>query len=324
MSDLYRAFLELPGTAAINKFTAVLVASSRRDFLAKTPEGSPVFLLHDTGPVRYIVTRKFRYLSTEFHATCQVQTGDEAIEGQFALVACDPAAPELYELFIRCVGAAVENLSAHRATDELVAWADALTELFRVLSEPSTREVSGFWSELWVIANCGNPARALEMWHDDVFETFDFSTALTRVEVKSTTLSSRSHHFALQQLTVPAGGVGFVVSLMLQPLAGGVGILDLARRIEDLLVATALKAKLWKGVTEALGKDFSESLDRRFDPAFAQTHAVIYEMSDVPKMEEPSDPRITGVRFTVDLSSVQSSLAGTFTANLQTLFRNPS
>jgi hypothetical protein len=320
MTSLYERFLDLPDPTPSNNFSAIPLAHGSNDFLAKSSDGAPIFLLFDTGPARYIVGRKLKHFSTEFHATCRVQSGETIVDGQFALVACDSASTELYELFVRCVSAAVEDLPPFRATSELESWVNSLTDLFRALAEPSTRETSGFWAELWVIANSGNPSSAIEMWHEDAFERFDFSAPKTSVEVKSTVRETRSHEFALEQLDPPLGGSGYIISLMLRPITGGVGVLDLAEAIESKLIAASHKAKLWGCINAALGKDFGRSLDKRFDPVFTENRCIIYNMADVPRIQQLVDSRITNVHFTVDLSSVASSLEGTPTANLKTLF----
>ncbi|MFZ6644023.1 hypothetical protein ACO0LL_30185 [Undibacterium sp. TC4M20W] len=85
--------------------------------------------------------------------------------------------------------------------------------------------------------------------------------------------------------------------------------------------APHLKTKLWKGVTKALGKDFSDNLDRKFDLSFAERNLVVYDMFDVPKVEQTNDSRISAVRFTVDLSAVRSSIEGIPLSNLKAIFR---
>ena len=110
--------------------------------------------------------------------------------------------------------------------------------------------------------------------------------------------------------------------MKLQPLTGGVSILELAEEIEATLATSqSLKSKLWRGVTKALGEDFSDKLDKRFDPSFAERHLVVYNMADVPKVEKPSDPRISAIRFSVDLSTVSSSIAGKPMSNLKIAFQ---
>ena len=115
----------------------------------------------------------------------------------------------------------------------------------------------------------------------------------------------------MEQLEPPAEGVGLVASLLLQPLTGGLGVLDLARRIEEAAPGDAkLRLKLWQNIAAALGTDFSAGLDRQFDVFFADRNLAVYSMSDIPRPERPTDPRVTGVRFVVELATVTTSLEG--------------
>jgi hypothetical protein len=215
----------------------------------------------------------------------------------------------LHELFVRCVAAATEELPELSSTNDIEQCLLGLRDLFRAFSGPGNREVAGLWAELFVIARSGDIPLAITRWHNDPLDRYDFSGGSLYLEVKSTTRSIRAQSFSLEQLVPPKDGDGLVASLLLQPLTGGIGILDLARRIDTAIEGKAkLRVKLWRNVALAVGSDFCESLDRAFDESFADRHVVVYAMSDVPRPDFPLDPRITAVRFTVDLSDVRSSL----------------
>ena len=237
------------------------------------------------------------------------------------MVWCDAAAPELHELFVRCVGAAIEELPESCGTRELESCISQLRDLFRALAQPSSREISGLWSELFVISRCGNSLSALSLWHEDQFDRFDFSSSTLHIEIKSTVRGLRAHEFALEQLQQPVGGAGFVVSMVLQPLTGGISVLDLAREIEaEVAGFPRLKQKLWENVAKTLGADFSDKLDKRFDRTFAERNSTVYSMNDIPRPETPSDPRITALRFVSDLTAVSSSLPDAPVENLMRIF----
>jgi hypothetical protein len=145
------------------------------------------------------------------------------------------------------------------------------------------------------------------MWHEDKFERFDFSSMSTRLEVKSTISRVRAHEFGLEQLEPPKDGAGYVVSLLLQPITGGVGVLDLAKNIEVAInKSPQLKVKLWANIAQALGSDFSKKIDKCFDLTYATKNLAIYTIVDIPKPEHPLDIRVTSLRFVSDLSSVPS------------------
>lgn len=303
------------------EFEAIPLSATRKDFLAKTDDGAPVFLLHDSSAAKYNPGINFRYLSAQFHTTCRVRTNFVDVEDQFCLVWCDAAAPELHELFVRCVGAAIEELPESCGTRELESCISQLRDLFRALAQPSSREISGLWSELFVISRCGNSLSALSLWHEDQFDRFDFSSSTLHIEIKSTVRGLRAHEFALEQLQQPVGGAGFVVSMVLQPLTGGISVIDLAREIEaEVAGFPRLKQKLWENVAKTLGADFSDKLDKRFDRTFAERNLTVYSMNDIPRPETPSDPRITALRFVSDLTVVSSSLPDAPVENLMRIF----
>ncbi|QGZ53534.1 PD-(D/E)XK motif protein [Paraburkholderia acidiphila] len=319
--SLITTFRALPPAPSAVDFTAFPLPGGRTDFLAKASDGGPVFLLQDSSPTIYSPAIELKYVSVQFHSTCRVTTGGGAIENQFAVVSCDASVPELHEVFIRCLAAAVEQLPVVAGTSDLQHCVRSLLDLFRALSRPSSREVTGLWAELFIIAKSKNVAQALRAWHADQFERFDFSWPSGCLEVKATANELRQHEFALEQLQSPLGGSGYVASVLLQAQGGGVGVIDLGNEIEaSVATEPGLRQKLWENVAASLGDDFSERLDRTFDASYAARNLAVYAMGDIPALQQPSDPRITAVRFRTDLSTVTSSLAGSARSVLDTLF----
>lgn len=309
--SLFVQFQALPSAPSATDFSAFALPGTRGDFLAKAGDGGPVFLLKDSSPATYSPAIELRHVSVQFHSTCRVTTGLGAVEGQFAVIKCDAGVPELHEVFIRCLAAAVEQLPLNATTSDLQRCLQSLLDLFRALGRPSNNEVTGLWAELFVIAKSKDIAHALSAWRADQFERFDFSWPSGCLEVKATLKDLRQHDFALEQLNSPLGGKGYVVSVLLQALSGGVGVVDLANEIEaNVSNEPQLRQKLWESIAAALGSDFSERLDRRFDPSYAERSLAVYAMGDVPAPEWPSDPRITAVRFRADLSNVITSFVG--------------
>lgn len=319
--SLFAAFQALqPATSAVD-FSALSLPGPRADFLAKGSDGGPVFLLKDSSPASYSPAIELKNVSAQFHSTCRVTTAGGTVDDQFAVISCDASVPELHEVFVRCFAATVEQLPDAVGTSDLQRCVQSLLDLFRSLGRPSSREVAGLWAELFVVAKSKNMAQALGAWHADQFERFDFSWPSGCLEVKAAVKERRQHEFALEQLQPPLGGAGYVASVLLQPLGGGVGIIDLANEIESGVAGEPrLRQKLWENIAAALGSDFSERLDRRFDPSYAERSLVVYAMGDVPAPEESSDPRITAVRFRSDLSTVTTSLVGNPRTVLESLF----
>lgn len=311
MIDVFARFLQLDRALSPGQFTAVQFSSTRLDFVAKTIDGAPIILLHDSSTPRFRPALQLKYLTAEFHATCLIHSGDQAIDGQFAIIQCDPDSPELYELFIRSVVAATANLPPSAGTDEIQIRFEKLANLFSRFLKPSGREVSGLWAELFVIAQSFDIPLAVACWRADAHNRFDFVWNKVNLEVKATTHTIRSHDFALEQLEKPSGGKGFVVSLLLQSLNGGVGVMHLATEIERALpMNSELRQKVWTNIAADLGSDFGSSLDKEFDRDYAQRHAVLFNMEDIPVPRFTPDPRITSVRFIANLAGVMPTATG--------------
>lgn len=305
--DLFDSFSILPA-ATCEDYPAVSLSSQRRDFLAKTADSSPVFLFQDSSSISYVPSIELKHLTVRFHSTCRVSTPSGVIEDQFAVVSCNSATSELFELFIQCLAAVAEGLPVQAGTSDLQRSLRELLDLFQMLTRPSNREITGLWAELYIIAKSQYVEKALESWRTDTLERFDFSWGSGCLEIKATTKEMRIHDFSLEQLQVPVIGHGLVASLLLQPISGGVGVMDLAGSISDAVARKPhLKQKLWRNVAEALGNDFSSRLDRRFDSSYSERQLVFYSMADIPAPEQPSDPRITSIRFRADLTTAHTS-----------------
>lgn len=323
--QLLTEFVDLKPSSSPDTFNAVRLTAARQDFLGKNEQGAPVFLVADDGEAVYRPVVQHRHLSAAFCMLCRLNVDGTEVVGRFALIQFEGSAPELHELFIRCVRAAIADLPASVQTPEIEARVNRLLGLFRALSRPAGREVSGLWAELFCIFSSGDIPVAVDRWHTDNTELFDFSWGQGRLEVKSTVSAFRIHEFALDQLQPPNGGAGYVASLILKGANGGYGVLDLARRIEQQLQGQlALQTKLWTVLVLSLGADFSEALDRRFDTDLAGKQLMVFRMEDIPSLSPVADDRISSVRFRADLSTVQSSLSLTGLAALRTLFKNPS
>lgn len=321
VDHLITQFVPLNPAAVEDTLNAVRAHPSRGDFLGKTQDGAPVFLIADDDATSYRPEVRHLHLRVSFGMSCRLNVNGKELTSQFAVVRLERGASELNELFIRCVHAAMFTLPDSVGTLEIESRVSRLLSLFQALSTPSSRELSGFWAELLCIRCSPNPARTLAYWRSNQAETFDFSWAGNRAEVKSTTAPHRIHEFSLEQLTRPPSGNGTVISVMLRPSNDGVGVMDLAQDIEAALEGIAeLREKLWSQVLQSLGNDFSNALDRKFDVDFALRHLAVFAVQNIPSVNSPLDSRITSVRFKVDLAEQCAEVPGGGAAALRAVF----
>lgn len=319
--DIYEMFHRLDAARSRIELSAIPLPGARRDFLAKSEDGAPVFLLSDSSPPDYFPPIELQNVRVDFHQPCSVDTCGSQSEGQFATVSCDARVPELHEIFIHSVAASLQKLPVSANTLDLQACIQSLLRLFQALSKPSGRHVAGLWGELFVIKSVRRKDLLLSAWHSKINERFDFSWSNGSLEVKATTTGWRRHEFSQQQLCPSVIGRGWVVSLMLQRQNGGLGVVDLAREIEaDIYRFPELREKLWECVLSSVGSEFSESLDVRFDVGYAERNMMIIPMAEVPRITDLQDPRISGIKYQADLSSSIASRGDLARSELDHMF----
>jgi Putative PD-(D/E)XK family member, (DUF4420) len=321
MSNLYEQFLQLPQAQLEGTFAAIQLSQVRRDFLAKDRFGAPVFLLHDESNSTFTPGVTLKTIKVQYHVICQIETDKKKADGKFALIFCDANTPDLHELFTSCVAPALARLPESAQTSDIATLVAALLDLFRAMNAPGRKDIVGLWAELFVITLMKDTADAVRAWHANPYERFDFSSTRSVLEVKASHSSHRIHEFSLHQLQPPSGKRGGVVSLLLQSEADGIGVLDLAYQIEALLNGSIdLREKLWSNVVKALGSDFTGKLDHRFSLAVASKELRVLGMRDIPAPDQPTDTRISDIRFRVDLTNIALATHANASLQLDALF----
>lgn len=157
-------------------------------------------------------------------------------------------------------------------------------------------------SILLVIRNSKDPAALLRTWHVSPEEKCDFSSGNQRVEVKSTSQRSRSHHFSLEQLNPPLGCKVVVASIFVERTGGGTSLSDLVKEINySLENEPDLQERLARVVALTLGQALRKVSDSRFDRELSEESTRFFNGTDVPKILEPLPPDISDVHFKSDL-----------------------
>jgi len=107
----------------------------------------------------------------------------------------------------------------------------------RLKFEISEKTLIGLIGELLIIFLSTNSATAIKFWHSNIDDKFDFSGANFRLEVKSTTGTSRNHHFSSYQIPGDAPGKTLVASVKISKVENGNSIVDLLKTLESELEA---------------------------------------------------------------------------------------
>jgi hypothetical protein len=266
--------------------------------LAKSASGEAVVLFPVEKPSAPLPPIELRHLSVLFAARCRV-VGSEDEERLYTVVQCH-GEDALRAYFFSMVGALLKRRSDQPPTaNDIQSSVRALIELFRAAAQPATRSLRGLWGELLVLAISSDPRTLAEGWHITGDERFDFSLDSHRLEVKTGSRGSRRHHFSLDQLSAEGLQV-CVISLQIEPAAGGLALTDLIDLVTPKLRGPTAVARFVATVANVLGSDWGDYRSR-FDQVLAAASVRFVAADDVPKVSLPLPLGVGQVEFVADL-----------------------
>jgi hypothetical protein len=301
-SKLYDAYREAASAAPAVDGTLPASAAPGRahDYVSLGAQQQPILLLScssSAGLKRPPIS--LQHLTVEFGIRFRVRAPAGVVEDDFVVVSLRGDDHGLVEAFCLAADALVAALPEAPTASEIEKAVREFVEVLSALSLPSSRAVAGLWAELWLMSVASDPQAAIEAWHRDPTDRFDFSYAGHFVEVKATEREERSHEFSYEQLRLSEAPVN-VASLRLRRAQGGKSVADLVSALQDGL-NTDLRTKLVKNVFGAIGSAVSEASDIRFDEVFAETNLRVIAADQVPAVVIPAGSPISAVRFRVNL-----------------------
>lgn len=105
----------------------------------------------------------------------------------------------------------------------------------RLKFELSDQLLTGIFGELLIIKATNSPSLAAHYWHSDTDDKYDFSGKNFRLEVKTTLMNERKHHFSSHQIPGDFPDKTFVASIRLVKVEAGDTLLKLVNDISTQL-----------------------------------------------------------------------------------------
>ena len=214
---------------------------------------------------------------------------DQAVEAYFSSV---------IGILISVLGRSPDTTAVSGAVDHLVCF-------FQKLRQPSKKSVVGLIGELLVIATARDPSVAVDAWHRDPDERYDFAVGNLRLEVKAASTRIRVHQMSLEQATPPDGTVGLLVSVFVEQSGGGTTLQMLLSTIEAMLPSHQTVLRLRTIVADTLGQDLVAAMGWSFDFQQGMASAEVFDLRSIPAIRGPLPAEISGVRFRTDLSGAR-------------------
>lgn len=146
----------------------------------------------------------------------------------------------------------------------------------------SDEVITGLIGELLLILASSNPSFAIDYWHSNIDDKFDFSGERFRLEVKSTTSGGRNHNFSSFQIPGNVPEKIFVASVQIVRIESGTTLSAVLKRIEQRVEVDAFQ-KVITNVSSTLGVPHELLVDYQIDLEPSLDSIRIYRGLDVPR-----------------------------------------
>jgi len=309
--DLKRLFYELgaPEASRDRAYETKRLAPDSRYRIGRDHEDNPVVLIETTDVSGAVSLSNFvgRHLRISHGVSCAIREADVELDrGQFSVVACVASDDTLRDRFFDATETILRSLGENPTVEELRRVVAGLIELFRLANQPPQGTIQGLWAELWLMARAREPGLLLDAWHMEPTDAYDFNCGLERLEVKSTGVRVRRHHFSHRQLTPPAGSEAIVASVFVESSGRGPTIASLLEQIRSCVNKPRALMRLEHVVASTLGSDWRSGIELSFDSELASASLEFYQVEDVPAIRSDIPSGVSELRYVSDLSAVDA------------------
>lgn len=297
--------LPIPNTTKEHSYSAVVIKGFENHRIAKDFNENPCILISVTQKKQNfkVARQKLYNLFITHNLSCEIHVENKREEHNFSVIRYSGNDQDLKRYFLKACEILVPSLGNFPDNKQITHTVNKFIELFKVLKEPPKKTFQGLWSELFLIHQSSNPRELVKAWHTIPEEKYDFSIANLRIEVKSSSIRSRTHHFSIEQLLPPLKSKLYVVSLFVEILAGGKSVEHLLNEIiERLDNDFDLIEKLNFVTYSTLGGSVDKIKNICYDYQLAKESLKIYDSNDIPKIQF-IPPNIFDVKFQCNLEN---------------------
>ena len=235
------------------------------------------------------------FLNTIFDVTFDGTTKKENL----SLIVLKNEGAEFLDVFIRLT-ATIDNVLTDQ---ELLTYFLNLKNLFSNDSKKSIKELQGLYGELFSMVYLKNKynINISQYYQSEDKRKFDFSISdKKRIEIKTTTLPTRIHHFKLEQLNILRYDI-IVFSIMLQKDDCGISLFDLINQTKDLFSNNLQLMLHIENSIKNVDKEILETI--KYNGIYLENNIKMFKATNVPRLEEKTMDGVFNVEFDSDLSS---------------------
>lgn len=307
MIDLKKIYdkLPVPQKPSSNSFSAKAIKGFENHRIAKNFNDNPSLLIFisENNQDFFVANQNLFNIKVTHNVKCEIVTDKKVSQNNFSVVSYIGQNDDVKDVFLKTCLVLIKSLGQNPSNKKIKQTVDKFIELFKAIKEPPKKTIQGLWSELFFIEQSNFPEKVILGWHSIPEEKFDFSFDKFRIEVKSSSTESRTHHFSSAQLNPISNLEIIIASVLVSTSIAGLSVIDLMNKINGKLDDfPKQKEKLHLLVYSTLGIDIERVDEIRFNYELAKESLRFYKSEDIPKIEGINIPKeVSNVRFTTNL-----------------------
>ncbi len=296
----YKLFKELssPNTNNENEFKSSLIPKTSHR-VAKNSMGLPSILINTMKDDSLVSNYKGANILLRFKENCKIH--EENKSSIFTILSCRSDDDLTIKMFLDICETTISQLNNEPSAKEIKEITNTIIDLFRELSDKK-RSIIGLWGELFIIYSSSNIEKALQAWHENPTDKYDFYDNNEALEVKCTTSTDRIHKFNHDQLLSEIDK-HYIASIMVsENTIDGLSVVDLFENIKKKKLAVNLLNKLQKNFYRVIGSNPKDDINEfKFDIQYSKKNIMYFHLHEVTSLIN-NDDAITEISYKVDLS----------------------
>jgi hypothetical protein len=285
-------------------YTVFNVRKSSSFYFGKDPSENIIFLIKpsDSFSSNHTISSKGKYLDISYELECEFLIDEDLQKGVFTMLTLKTQSKLMRSIFVRFCEDLIELIGEKPPSQQVLKVVNGMREMFLNFIRPSTKSEIGLWGELLIISIAKNKKYAIDSWHLNPRDTFDFNDGHNKLEVKTTIQNQRVHSFSLNQVIKILESNALICSVMTSKIELGKDIYDLTEIISKDLNLEYQK-KFNEKILLSAGDKF-EQYKNRFDYHSACRNIAFYFADEIPIIDPKTlDPRIMNIKYSVNLDN---------------------
>ncbi len=264
-------------------------------YFGKDQDGNTVFMIPSTLKNVPPLHQKTNALVFFFNRKCSFELDNTTVTKMVHILVCKEHDNERILAFIRLTRAFAQT---ERDNDQLylAKLFSSLSALFDKKKEISDIELQGLFAELYTILHFKNVGCDIsEYWQSRNRMKFDFTlTERKRIEIKSTLLANRTHHFKHEQLLSELYDIR-IISIMLRQCDSGTSLGDLIEKINEEYFSQYPLLMHIESIASHIDRE--RLYETKYDSSYIEANIRYYNALSIPHFNEKTPDGVFNAEY---------------------------